>query len=160
MEEVPGPHQPERVVSGHDQVTFGHQNPFCLLKNRMWIFLKFNYMWKNYNVDTIRGDGHRRGVSQDGGTAGGGEDGLRFGFPCGCRRHLEPRTVLNADGAEHGQVVARTDNQQVISKLVGNQGDEASVLGVEHEASRHAPVPVGKAVAAVRKMLHTNPRAG
>jgi len=67
--------------------------------------------------------------------------------------------VLDPGGTEHGQVAARSRNQQVISKLVGNQWDETSVLGVEHEAPWYAPMPVGEIVAAVRKVLHANPRA-
>ena len=67
--------------------------------------------------------------------------------------------MLNAGGGENGQVIAGTDDQQMVSEYVGYQRDKAPVLDVEHEAARHAPMPVGKFVSAVRKMLHETSRA-
>ena len=67
--------------------------------------------------------------------------------------------MLNAGGAESGQVIAGTDDQQMVPEYVGNQWDKASVLDIEHETARHAPMPVGKVVSAVRKMLHATSRA-
>ena len=65
MKEVPGTHQTERVVAGHDQMALGNQHAFRFSKNRVWIFFKFNYMRKYYNVDTIRSNGHRAGVASN-----------------------------------------------------------------------------------------------
>ena len=173
MEEVPGAHQAERVVASHNHVALGHQDALTFLKYRVWIFLKFNYMWKDYNVDAIRRNGHRVGVPTDGGTPCGGEDdarlpirlrlrhGLRFPVRTrfGCVRPPQPGTVLDAGRTENRQVVAGADDQQVVSEYIGNQWDEATVLDIEHEAPRHTPMPVGKASAAVRKILHATTRA-
>ena len=53
MEEVPCSHQTEGVVSRHNDVPLRDQDSFGFSKYCVRIIHKFNYMWKEYNVNAI-----------------------------------------------------------------------------------------------------------